>query len=119
MLKRQHSNGRMSQIVQFPLTGTMVVLSGQVSDDPSGSLEEQTKNILAKIDGLLADAGTDKSAIIQVNIWLASAGDFDAMNAVYDAWVSPGNEPARICVEGRLAVPDLRLEIQAIAIKAT
>lgn len=117
MINRQHSNGRMSQIVQYPLGGTMVVLSGQVSDNPSGSLEEQTQDILDKIDRLLAEAGTNKSNVVQVYVWLASAGDFDAMNVVYDAWVSQGNEPARVCTEGRLADPNLRLEIQALAVK--
>lgn len=107
----------MSQIVHYPLTGTMVVLAGQVSDKPSASLEDQTSDILSKIDRLLAEAGTDKSHVVQVYVWLANVIDFDAMNAVYDDWVSPGNEPARVCVEGRLADSRLKLEIQALAVK--
>lgn len=107
----------MSQSIEYPLAGTMVVLSGQVSSDPTLDLPGQTRDILARIDALLADAGTDKSAITHAYIWLAHTTDFEVMNAVWDAWVSPGHAPARACVEARLADPRLRIEIQAFAVK--
>jgi enamine deaminase RidA (YjgF/YER057c/UK114 family) len=117
MIQRQITNQRMSQIVEYPLAGTMVALSGQVSDDPSGSIEEQTRDVLGKIDRLLETAGTDKSRVINAYVWLPNVGDFDAMNSVYDAWVAPGHAPARACVEGRLAHPGLKIEIQVFALK--
>ena len=118
MITRHHSNHRMSQVVEYPLSGFAVATAGVVADDPNGTITEQTGNILEKIDGLLADAGTDKLQITQVYVWLASIGDFAAMNSVYDSWVSRGNEPARACVEARLADPRLKVEIQVFALKA-
>lgn len=117
MIVRHHSNARMSQIVEYPLSGTMVALAGIVANDPTGSVEEQTRDVLAKIDGFLAEAGTDKSRITHVYVWLPNIADFAAMNSVYDAWVSPGNAPARACVEARLADPRLKVEIQVFALK--
>lgn len=60
-----------------------------MSDDPSGSIEQQTRDALAKIDRLLEMAGTDKSRVINAYAWLPDVGDFDAMNSVYDVWVAP------------------------------
>ncbi|TIM31691.1 MAG: RidA family protein [Mesorhizobium sp.] len=116
-IERRLSNQRMSQIVEFPLSGRMVVLAGQVSSNPDLDLAGQTRNILDRIDALLSEAGTDKSAITHAYVWLAHVTDFDAMNAVWDAWVTPGHAPARACVEARLADPRLRIEIQVFAVK--
>ncbi|RWI87894.1 RidA family protein [Mesorhizobium sp.] len=115
---RKHDNQRMSQVVEYPLSGKMIVLAGQVSSDATLDLSGQTKNILDRIDELLAEAGTDKSAISHAYVWLAHVGDFDMMNTVWDAWVSPGHAPARACVEARLADPRLRVEIQVFAVKS-
>ncbi|RTM08869.1 MAG: RidA family protein [Hyphomicrobiales bacterium] len=117
-IERRRTSQRMSHIVEFPLSGTMVVLAGQVSSDPDLDLAGQTRNILDKIDSLLIEAGTDKSAITHAYVWLAHVTDFDAMNAVWDAWVAPGHAPARACVEARLADPRLRVEIQVFAAKS-
>ena len=116
-IKRHHAGPRMSQIVEVPLTGTMVMLAGLVSDDPALDVSGQTADVLAKIDRYLAEAGTDKSAISHAYIWLADIGDFAAMNGVWDAWVAPGHAPARACVEAKLANPKLLVEIQAFALK--
>ncbi|HUN46479.1 MAG TPA: RidA family protein, partial [Stellaceae bacterium] len=75
----------------------------------------QTKQILSKIEGLLAEAGTDKSKLLSATIWLTDMRAFDEMNKVWDAWVSPGNTPGRACVEARLARADLLVEIGIIA----
>lgn len=103
---------RMSQAVVY---GEMVYLAGQVADDPTTDVDGQTRQILAKIDSLLAEAGTDKSKLLSANVWLSDISTFNEMNAVWDAWVTPGNPPARACVEGRLALPQLKVEIMAIA----
>ena len=117
MVQRHHSNARMSQIVTYPASGTAIVLSGLVADDLAGDVKQQTAEVLAKIDSLLAEAGTDKTQVTHVYVWLPDITDFDAMNSVYDAWVAPGHQPARACVEARLANPRLKVEIQAFAIK--
>ena len=71
----------------------------------------QTKEVLAEIDRLLALAGSDKTRILRAQIWLADIKTFDQMNGVWDAWVAPGNPPARATGEAKLATPDYLVEI--------
>jgi enamine deaminase RidA (YjgF/YER057c/UK114 family) len=105
----------MSQIVMH---GDTVYLAGAVAHANRGkSVTEQTQEILATIDGYLAEAGTDKSKLLTANIWLADMRTFAEMNAVWDAWVSPGNTPARATVEAKLATPDNKVEIMVTAAK--
>jgi enamine deaminase RidA (YjgF/YER057c/UK114 family) len=112
MIKRINSNKRMSQVVIHDQT---VYLAGQVADDPHTPVQVQTSEILAKIDSLLASAGTDRSKILSATVWLADIRTFDEMNKAWDAWVSSGNEPARATVESRLASPIHLVEIMVIA----
>ena len=95
--------------------GNLVFLAGQVADDKAGDIAKQTREVLAKIDDLLSRAGTDKSRLLSVQIWLKSMEDFDAMNAVYDAWVVQGQTPCRACGTANLADPNYRIEVIAIA----
>lgn len=112
-LKRFKTNKRMSQAV---VHGNTVYTAGQVAINAAGeSVTKQTEAILAEIDALLADAGSDKSRLISATIWLASMDDFSEMNEVWDAWVVPGETPARACVESRLAAPQFTVEIAVIA----
>ena len=98
--------------------GNTVYLAGVVASQSAGqSVTEQTKEILSIIDSLLAEAGTDKSKILMANIWLTDMGTFQEMNAVWDAWVSSGNTPARATVEAKLAAPAFKVEIAVIAAK--
>ena len=110
-IKRINVGERMSQAVVHNNT---VYLAGQVGIGGE-SVPEQTKTILGQIDNLLAEAGSDKSRIMQAVIWLADMNDFADMNSVWDAWVSPGNTPARACGEAKLATPDYLVEIIVIA----
>jgi len=104
---------RMSQAA---VVGNLVFTAGQVADKTAGrDVASQTREVLEGIDALLARAGTDKSRIVSVNIWLAAIGDFAAMNAVYDAWVDKANPPVRACVEARLAGSEFAVEIAVIA----
>jgi enamine deaminase RidA (YjgF/YER057c/UK114 family) len=70
---------------------------------------------LAKLEHLLAEAGTDKAQLLSANIWLADMATFAEMNAVWDAWIAPGHPPARATVESRLAAPEYKVEIAVIA----
>ena len=112
MIKRFQTDSRMAQAVAG---ATTIHIAGQVADDRKAGIEEQTRQVLAKIDALLAAAGGKKSDLLAVNVFLPHITDFDAMNRVYDAWVDTANLPARACVEARLADPDLRIEITAVA----
>ncbi|MCZ7643187.1 MAG: RidA family protein [Pseudorhodoplanes sp.] len=114
-IQRFDSGPRMSKAV---VHGNTVYLAGLVADNPKGkSVSEQTKDILAQIDGFLAKAGTDKSKLLSANIWLTDMATFAEMNGVWDAWISPGNAPARATVEAKLAAPDYKVEIMVTAAK--
>ena len=104
---------RMSQVV---IAGDLVFTAGQVAPNNAGKdVAVQTSEILANIEGLLAKAGTDKSKLVSVTIYLTSMTDFEAMNAVYDAWIDKANPPARACVQAGLASSKFNVEIAAIA----
>jgi enamine deaminase RidA (YjgF/YER057c/UK114 family) len=109
----RHSAGpRMSGAVVH--NGT-VYLAGQVARDGSTTVKGQTEAILKQIDDLLAAAGTSKAKLLSTTIYIASMATFNEMNAVWDAWVSPGNTPARATVEAKLAAPQYLVEIMVIA----
>jgi len=112
MIKRIEAGPRMSQAV---VHGNTVYVAGQVAHDPGADVSEQTRQILARIDALLAAAGTDKSKLLAATIYLADIGTFAAMNYVWDAWVTPGSTPARATVEAALAAPEYKVEIVVIA----
>ena len=112
-IERRHSSARMSQIVA---TDTTVYLAGVVAGETKGgSVADQTREILATIDGYLAEVGSDKSKILQVQIWLSDMATFGEMNEIWDAWVHPDHKPARACVEASLAAPDWKVEIMVTA----
>lgn len=106
---------RMSKAV---VHGDTVYLAGQVADKAGGkSVAEQTQEILGIIDGLLAEAGTDKTKLLMVNIWLSDMSTFAEMNGVWDKWVVAGQTPGRATVEAKLAGPQFTVEIAVIAAK--
>jgi enamine deaminase RidA (YjgF/YER057c/UK114 family) len=114
-VERKEVGARMSQIV---IHGDTVYLAGIVAHQNKGkSVTEQTRKILATIDGYLAQAGTDKTKLLSANIWITDMANFAEMNAVWDAWVASGQTPARACVEARLAAPDYKAEIMVTAAK--
>ena len=111
-IERIKVGSRMSQAV---IHGDTVYLAGQVADDTSADVAGQTRQILAKIDGLLREAGKDKAKILSSNVWLSDISTFNQMNEVWDAWVTPGSPPARACVESKLAAPQYTVEIMVVA----
>ncbi len=112
-LKRIEPGKRMSAAV---IHNGMVYLAGYTPDKALGkSVAEQTKEILSQIDGTLKEAGTDKAHIVKANIWLTDIKTFAEMNSVWDAWVVPGQTPARATVESKLAAPGIDVEIMVEA----
>lgn len=111
-ITRSHTNSRMSQLV---VHGDTIYLAGQVASDSSADITVQTRQVLDTIDELLAEAGSDRSRILSAQIWLANIGHYAAMNEVWDEWMPAGDAPARACIEARLALPDLLVEIGIIA----
>lgn len=113
-IKRIDAGARMSQAV---ICNGIAYTAGQVANsaEDSTSVADQTREILKQIDDLLARAGTDKSRLIKATIWITDMANFAEMNAVWDAWVAPGNTPVRACVEAKLALPKFKLEIMVEA----
>lgn len=111
-MMRIQPNHRRSRAV---VVNGMVHIGGQFADDHSGDIGAQTRETLAKLDALLAECGSDRSHLVSVTIWLRDMADFDAMNAVYDAWIDPANPPTRCCGQVRMASDAMRIELTAIA----
>ncbi|HET7343355.1 MAG TPA: RidA family protein [Methylomirabilota bacterium] len=109
-VKRLNAGPRMSGAVVHDNT---VYLAGQVAD--GATVKAQTEAVLKKIDDLLAAAGSSKVNLLSATIFLADIRGFEEMNAVWDAWVSPGNTPARATVEARLANARYLVEIMVTA----
>ncbi|SDL67506.1 RidA family protein [Paracoccus chinensis] len=106
-IKRIECGTRMSEAV---IHNGVVYLAGQVGN-PGESVADQTREVLAQVDRLLAEAGTDKTRILKAQIWMADIADFAEMNAIWDAWVPQGNCPARATGEAKLATPDYKVEV--------
>ena len=113
-IERRHVGKRLSDLVIHRAAGT-AYLAGQVADDPKADITGQTQQVLAQIDALLLEAGSDKTKILSATIYLPDIADFAAMNAVWERWVVPGHTPARATVEARLASSEYRVEIQVVA----
>ena len=112
-ITRIHTSARASAIV---IHGGTVHLSGQVADDPDADIAEQTRSTLAKVDGLLNEAGTDKHHLLSATIFLRDIDNhFAPMNEVWNAWVPEGHTPARACVEAHMARSALLVEICVVA----
>lgn len=111
-IKRFHSGPRMSQAV---VCNGIVFLAGQVAEDTSGDIGGQTRQVLDAIDRLLAEAGSDRSRLLSAQIFLADMADFAAMNKVWEAWVVPGQTPARATVQAAMAAPGYKVEVVVTA----
>jgi enamine deaminase RidA (YjgF/YER057c/UK114 family) len=112
MIKRLEVGPRMSQAV---VHGNTVYLAGQVADDTSQDVAGQTRQVLASIDRLLADAGSDKTRVLAATVYLTDIGTFAAMNSAWEAWAAPGHTPARATVQAALATPAYKVEIVVTA----
>lgn len=112
MIQRIDAGSRMSEAT---LHGGIAYLAGQVPETADAGIEQQTAEVLAAIDELLARAGSDRTRILRAQVYLADIADFDGMNRAWDAWVAPGQAPARATVEARLADPAWKVEIVVTA----
>jgi enamine deaminase RidA (YjgF/YER057c/UK114 family) len=112
-IQRIETGARMSKVV---VHGDTVYLAGlTASASESQGVAEQSKEILAAIDGYLQQAGTDNSKLLAATIWLSDIRTVDEFNAVWDAWVPKGTAPARACIETRLQSPAKKIEIMVTA----
>ncbi|AZC25293.1 MULTISPECIES: RidA family protein [Pseudomonas] len=112
-IQRQLTNERMSQIV---VHGGTLYLSGQVGDDMQAGIEQQTRETLGNIERLLDLAGTDKTRLLSVTIYLKDIdAHFEGMNSVWDQWLPKGVAPARATVQAKLCEPQILVEMSVVA----
>ena len=115
MTIKRHNPGKiLSDAVEY---NGVVYLAGMTADDLSLDVKGQTEQVLKNIDKALAAAGTDKSKILSVNIWVADIRLRDEMNVVWTKWMDPANPPARATVEAKMADPRVLVEIMATCAK--
>lgn len=112
-IQRLHSNKRLSNTV---IHNGVVYLAGQLANNHEGDIRTQTVETLANIDALLAEAGSHKSKILSVTIYLKDIEtDFAGLNEVWETWVADGAAPARACVEAAMFKSSLLVEMSVIA----
>ena len=111
-IQRHNVGKRLSEIV---VHNGVAYLAGEVPDDTSKDVTGQTAEVLAKIDKLLKQVGSDKTKILSAQIFLPDMKDFAGMNVAWEAWIPAGQTPARATIEAKLANPALKVEIMCIA----
>jgi len=111
-LRRFHTNDRLSEMTIH--NGT-VYLAGQIAEDASQDIRGQTTQVLAAIDKLLHEAGTDNAHILFCQIYIKDLADFAAMNEIWEDWVAPGDAPPRATVQANLAKPEWKIEMVVTA----
>ena len=113
-IERYESTGRMSRVVCH---GDTLYLCGQTAGSAGEDIKTQTEAVLARIDELLGQYGSDREHMLMATIYLKDMSLFGQMNEIWAAWVVPGAEPARACVEAKLAAPNILVEIVVTAAK--
>lgn len=115
-IQRHRVGKRFSEIAVY---NGVAYLAGQVAEDLRLDISGQTREVLAMVDRLLLDIGSDKSRLLSVQIFLADIKDIDAMNVVWDDWICKGeaigNAPPRATVQAKLVNPDYKIEIVVTA----
>lgn len=112
MVQRFEVGPRMSEMA---VHNGVCYLAGQVAASGADDIQAQTREVLAAVDALLALAGSDKSKLLRVQIYLVDLADFAGMNSVWESWVVPGQTPPRATVQAALAKPEWKLEMVVTA----
>ncbi len=111
-IRRSHVGKRLSEVAEHQ---GVLYLAGQVADDVNQDIRGQTAQVLASVDRLLEEHGSDKTKILQCLIYISDMAMFAQMNEVWDAWVPAGDAPPRATVEARLASPKKLIEVVVVA----
>lgn len=112
MVQRFDVGARLSEMA---VHNGVCYLAGQVAGDDSQDIAGQTRQVLAQVDALLARAGSDKSKLLMVQIFIVDLADFPAMNEVWEAWLPAGAAPPRATVQATLARPGWKVEMVVTA----
>lgn len=111
-IERHEQNDRWSKLV---VRDNTAYLAGLIAEDWDGDIKKQTTEVFKQIDNLLAKAGTDKSRILTLMVYIKDLADYAQFNEIYDQWIDRSNLPARATVKADLIDPRLRIEIVTIA----
>ena len=113
-IERHELSEHLSRVVEH--NGTVYV-SGMTATNRSAGMKEQTEQVLAKIDGLLARCGTNKSKLLSATVYISDMAQKEAMNEAWNAWIDHKNPPTRACVAVELGTPTTLVEIVVTAAK--
>lgn len=113
-ITRLETEGPFSNVV---IANDTIYTAGRVSPDRAGSIEVQTTQVLDEIDRLMQLAGTTRKGLVSVTVYLSDIRDFQGMNEAWKRWFEEGHKPVRATVEARLGSPELKVEMQAIAVR--
>ncbi|KZT22637.1 YjgF-like protein [Neolentinus lepideus HHB14362 ss-1] len=100
--------------------GDLVFVSGCVPFDPAtgdvvpGGIEEQAKQALKNLKGVVEASGSEIGKIVKTTVFLKNMGDFATVNRIYADFFG-GHKPARSCVEVARLPKDVLFEIECIA----
>jgi 2-iminobutanoate/2-iminopropanoate deaminase len=107
---------------QAVAAGPFVFCSGQIALDPATGqvtgeeVAAQTERVLLNLKAVLEAAGLSLSHVVKTTVFLKSMEDFPAMNEVYGRFF-PADPPARATVEVSRLPKDVRVEIEAVALR--
>lgn len=112
-------NGAVVPLVPATRVGNFVFCSGALGVDADfkvveGGVAAQTRQAIANLEAVLAQAGASLSDVAKTTVWLTDLGNFAAFNAAYAEAFGP-DFPARSTVTSALAIPGALVEIEAIA----
>jgi 2-iminobutanoate/2-iminopropanoate deaminase len=103
--------------------GNLLFCSGQIALDPAtgemvggGDVEAETRQVLANLLAVLAQAGCDAASVVRTTVFLADLADFAKVNALYAEVFGAGVAPARACVQAAALPKGARVEIDCIAV---
>jgi 2-iminobutanoate/2-iminopropanoate deaminase len=100
--------------------GGVIYVSGFVAFDPrtgkvvEGGIKEQATQVMENIKAVLEAAGSSMKDVVKTTVYLTNLEDFKGMNEVFKTYF-PTDPPARVTVGVKLPLPELLIEIDAIA----
>ena len=113
-IERHDISGHLSKVVEH--NGTVYV-AGTTAENKAVGMKQQTEQVLAKIDGLLAKGGTNKSKLLSATVYISDMAQKPAMNEAWLAWIDRKNPPTRACVAVELGSKETLVEIVVTAAK--
>ena len=104
--------------------GSLVFTAGQIALDPAtgqlvgnGDVAAETEQVLKNLSAVLSAAGSSIANIVKTTVFLADMNDFAVVNEVYGKFFPADTAPARSCVEVARLPKDVKVEIEAIALR--